>query len=327
MKQFNEMQLRFDLEMSDVEDDATERAISFEEARLISEAARVHFIEEFASQAPSQSSGLRLAKTQGKEWWGDYLKLIEQGWPWRVACYIAWASSPKIGRWPGTLKELSTEILGLTGPRTVYTWRQKFPTIDTVVAMMQAAPLWEHRRDIFEALIKVATTPDYKGFNDRKMALEMLSDYIPKSKLELGKSAKPDEEELSDEELRAILGEGGLKDKDQPKGYSPEDLIAFFKRTKKKGGLKDKDQPKGYSSEEIRAIAEDWSPDLLMAEGWSPEDLMAEGWSPEDLIAFFKRTKKKGGLKDKDQPEGWSPEGTSDNPLAMTTDEEDDPYA
>jgi hypothetical protein len=214
MKQFNEMQLKFDLEMSDVEDDATERAISFEEARLISEAARVHFIEEFASQGP-------LAKTQGKEWWGDYLKLIEQGWPWRVACYIAWASSPKIGRWPGTLKELSTEILGLTGPRTVYTWRQKFPTIDTVVAMMQAAPLWEHRRDIFEALIKVATTPDYKGFNDRKTALEMLRDYIPRSQLELRKGAKPDEEELSDDELRAILGEGGLGDDKDRAGMKP----------------------------------------------------------------------------------------------------------
>jgi hypothetical protein len=212
------MQLKFDLEMSDVEDDATERAISFEEARLISEAARVHFIE-IASDKP-------LAMTQKTEWFEDYLKLIEQGWPWRVACYIAWASSPKIGRWPGTLKELSTEILGLTGPRTVYTWRQNFLTIDTVVAMMQAAPLWEHRRDIFEALIKVATTPDYKGFNDRKMALEMLSDYIPKSKLELGKSAKPDEEELSDEELRAILGEGGLKDKEE---IASQDRLAMTK--------------------------------------------------------------------------------------------------
>ena len=216
MKTFNEMQLKFDLEMSDVEDDAEERAISFEEARLISEAARVHFVEKGEATKEGNASPLR--------WWGDYLKLIEQGWPWRVACYIAWASSPKTGRWPGTLKELSTEILGLTGPRTVYNWRQKFPTIDTVVAMMQAAPLWEHRRDIFEALIKVATTPDYKGFNDRKTALEMLRDYIPRSQLEIGKSAKPDEEELSDEELRAILGEGGLGDQDKARNPEPNPL-------------------------------------------------------------------------------------------------------
>jgi len=34
MRQFNEMQLKFDLEMSDVEDDAEERAISFEAPAL-----------------------------------------------------------------------------------------------------------------------------------------------------------------------------------------------------------------------------------------------------------------------------------------------------
>jgi hypothetical protein len=40
----------------------------------------------------------------------------------------------------------------------------------------------------------------------------MLRDYIPRSQLELRKGAKPDEEELSDDELRAILGEGGIAD-------------------------------------------------------------------------------------------------------------------
>jgi hypothetical protein len=85
---FEEGQLKFNLEgFDEVEDDAEERAISNEEARKISEVAR-------------QALG------QGKElpaWWLDYLHLIEQGWPWRVACYIAWAASPKKFRKPANL--------------------------------------------------------------------------------------------------------------------------------------------------------------------------------------------------------------------------------
>jgi len=176
-----------------VEDDARERMITPEEARLISETARGKFIQRSEPAQP--------------EWFKDFLMLREQGWPWRVGCYIAWASSPKIGRWPATLAELATEVLGLTTPRVVYTWRQKYASINTTISMMQSAPLWEHRRDVIEALVKMAKDPDYKAFNDRKLYLEMVGDYTPKSKLELGKAGKGDGlEEMSDDELRGWLG-------------------------------------------------------------------------------------------------------------------------
>ena len=190
---WNELQLKFDLpELDETEEDARERMISPEEARLISETARGKFIQRSEPAQP--------------EWFKDFLMLREQGWPWRVACYIAWASSPRNSRWPATLAELATEVLGLTTPRVVYTWRQKYASINTTISMMQTAPLWEHRRDVIEALVKMAKDPDYKSFNDRKLYLEMVGDYTPKSKLELGKSKGGDIDELSDDELRALTG-------------------------------------------------------------------------------------------------------------------------
>lgn len=200
MKKFSDQQLQFDLELDEVEEDAQEGAISYEEAQRRSLAARAIFENLRARRGVTE-----LGEAQ-PTWFSEYLKLIELGWPWRVACYIAWASSPKINRWPGTLKELAETVLGLTGPRVVYTWRQKHATIDQVIAMMQAAPLFEHRRDVIEALVEMARTPDYKNFNDRKLFLEMIGDYVPKSKLEVGRSAAGDESELSDEELRSLVG-------------------------------------------------------------------------------------------------------------------------
>lgn len=200
MRKYNDLQLKFDIEgWDDEEEDARERAISTQEARQISEAARL----ALKGRTPGwMADGSR----QTAVWWQDYLQLIEHGWPWRVACYMAWAASPKAERWPKTLQELATGVLGLMGPRQIYNWRQKHATIDTVIAMMQAAPLWEHRRDVLEALVEMARTPDYKAFNDRKLFLEMTGDYTPRSKLEVGQSAGGGLEEMSDEELRRWMG-------------------------------------------------------------------------------------------------------------------------
>jgi len=84
---------------------------------------------------------------------------------------------------------LASSVLGLQSPRSIYTWRKKYPAIDATISMMQALPLLEHRRDVIEALVEMAKTHDYKAFNDRKLFLEMLGDYIPKSQLGLGKAA------------------------------------------------------------------------------------------------------------------------------------------
>jgi hypothetical protein len=215
LNKFDEGQLRFDLEgFDELIEDAEERAISFEEARKISEAARLTF--ELRSKQVGEAKEHGFAPTELTNWWGDYLKLILQGWSWRVACYIAWAASPRKFRSPENLEGLAT-MLGLRSPRAIHTWKSKYPTISHMVALMQVAPLWEHRRDVLDALVEMASLPDYKSFNDRKLYLEMVGDYIPKSKLELGKAAKGEEGEMSDGELREWLGENVEHEKGEVK--------------------------------------------------------------------------------------------------------------
>jgi len=216
MKKFDELQLRFELDLDEAELEASEELISYEEARQISEAARLAFdqVRETSREG------------EGRGWFDEYLKLIELGWPWRVACYIAWAASPRATRWPKTLKELASLVLGLRSSRQIHTWRTKYPTIDEMVAMMQAAPLFEHRRDVIEALVKMASEPDYKSFNDRKLFLELVGDYVPRSQLDLGKAAKGDVvQEMTDEELRKWLGENPHPDPHPNMGEGDEEAV------------------------------------------------------------------------------------------------------
>lgn len=188
LRPWDELQLRFDLGLDEVEEVAADQQITPEQARQISAAARTVFEGE---SRPG--------------WFEDYLMLIGQGWPWRVAAYMAWASSPKIEREPQTLKDLSEQVLGLTSPRVISNWRRKYPAIETVVSMMQSKALWDHRADVLETLAKMAATADYKNFNDRKLFLEMIGDYTPRSKLQLSGSAL-DLSELSDKELDRLGG-------------------------------------------------------------------------------------------------------------------------
>lgn len=159
-----------------------------EEARLRSEVARG-----------------ALERHDDLKWLDEYHRLRDGGWPWRVAAYIAWASSPRVTRMPKSQDELARRHLGLTSDRVIATWRQKNPAIDEMVGLLQAGPLWDARADIFSALLENATKADYKTHNDRKLALEMLGDYIPAAKLaaliEKKGFGKNDLGDLSDEEL------------------------------------------------------------------------------------------------------------------------------
>ena len=184
-----QLRLELDLEPEGQKDKGSE-ALSVDEIRLRSETARA-----------------ALASVE-LPWKEDYLKLIEGGWDWRVAAYIAWAASPKNTRTPKTQDDLARNHLGLTSDRAINTWRRKNPAIDEMVAVMQAAPLWEHRAEIYAALISVATSHEYKGHNDRKLALELLGDYVPKSKIEaeLNKRITDDLATLPFEEKLRLAG-------------------------------------------------------------------------------------------------------------------------
>jgi len=163
-----------------------------DEARLRSETARLQ-LDDGADKP---------------EWFARYAELRSAGWSWRVACYIAWASCPRKSRSPETQEELATNVLGLTSDRQIWTWRVKNPAIDETVALFQAAPLFEHRADIMDALITSASTKDYKNFQDRKMALEMMGDYVPRVQVDAERHKPDDLGQMTEEELRQIASLG-----------------------------------------------------------------------------------------------------------------------
>jgi hypothetical protein len=208
---FQQLALGLNISADEVVDKNDAGWVSPEEARRRSEAAR---------------QALEVRSLDETPWMQDYMQLRDAGWPWRVAAYIAWAGSPKKTRWPKNQDELARQVLGLTSDRQIYVWRGRNPAIDEVIAAFQAAPLYEHRADIYDALIKSATNPDYKNHNDRELALKMLGDYVPRQDLSIKDARLKELDEMTDEELIRLAGsmnadgrpETGTEDGDQGLG-------------------------------------------------------------------------------------------------------------
>lgn len=113
------------------------------------------------------------------EWYDEYESLINHGWPFRVAMYIAWAATPAgDDRYPKTLLDLA-HLMGLRSTRAIFTWRSKNEAIDSQVAILQAAPLFKHRAGIFAATIKTATEPGYRNTAERRLAYQLMGDLDP----------------------------------------------------------------------------------------------------------------------------------------------------
>lgn len=229
----NIAQLAFDLGIEDVE---SESALSQEEVRLRSESAISLLKAKFRSDAEALEKyevdkkafdlAMEFAKTSKRQdqdnyylpvppvkpntfgWAEDFFLLLNQGWNWRIAVYIAWEGGPKIGRWPKTQEQLATEVLGLTSDRQISDWRKKYPAIDQTIGIMQAMPLLSHRRDMYEALAISASNPSSKGAQDRKLGFALLGDYVPNIKIE-DKRSSSDPMDMSDAELDEIIKLGG----------------------------------------------------------------------------------------------------------------------
>jgi hypothetical protein len=163
--------------------------------------------ETVPGQPESRSARARfLESKQDCPWFEEYEILRAEGWTWRLAAYIAWASSPVQGRWPRNLEELATQVLGMRSERSIRNWRKKRPEIDERVGRLQVEPLFRHRADVISALVEVASMPDPKAHQDRKLFLEMTGDYKPKGNVSLtGPDGDPliirivDEEEPEDD--------------------------------------------------------------------------------------------------------------------------------
>ena len=190
--QYKQMVLELDLPEVEIE------GISPDEARTRSETGR---------------SALLLLKGKAEQpvWLERFEQLMDGGWPWRQACYIAWASMPKDNRMPETQEELAKQYLNLSSDRAISTWRKKNPAIESMIALLQSAELWEYRADSFRNLIdgmKQAGS-DYKFFNHLKLFLEMSGDYVPLTQLAavLKRKAAGGPHEV-DEETVELLAQG-----------------------------------------------------------------------------------------------------------------------
>jgi hypothetical protein len=138
--------------------------------------------------------------------------LRADGFGWRKAVFVAWASSPRGNRKPPTVAELARLVLGVS-PRTVRNWRANDPSIDEAVAIYQAAPLMRHRRDVFDALVTVAADPSPAAHADRRLFLEMTGDYTPRAALDhRAVVAEVTAEDLEQAALELAEFEAGLAD-------------------------------------------------------------------------------------------------------------------
>lgn len=119
-------------------------------------------------------------------WWDDYVYLREsEGRKWREAAYIAWAATPKRKRWPSTLMEFAQRVLGLESDKVIYKWRKNDPSIDKRIETFGVEALQRYLADVVDAWVTVASMPDPSAFNDRKMYLEKMGIYAPRSALDM----------------------------------------------------------------------------------------------------------------------------------------------
>jgi len=192
-----------------------EEAIQQNDERMTSEAAMAA-LSAVRIQEPNLLTGedgkvIQVGFREVAPRWMDlYKRLVEGGWKWRVAVYIAWAAQPKKYRWPENQEELATRCLGLTTDRAIATWRKKNPSIDETISVLQGAIIFDALPDAMNAMVEVASQSDYKGHQDRKLMFEMTGIYTPSSKItaemakKLVNSNADDLEDLSDEDLRRI---------------------------------------------------------------------------------------------------------------------------
>lgn len=163
------------------------------------------------------------AQAQAEPWIGDYFDLLAEGWNWRQAVYMLWASQPADQRWPSTQAELATDLLGLRSDRVIRDWREQNPAIDVRIRQLQLSVLTKHRANVLRTLAQMAMEPDYKAHQDRKLFLEMTGDYIPKSaRLNIGLPLSAEDISEADEGTLRAMAQGVVDAEGSVSGRDPE---------------------------------------------------------------------------------------------------------
>jgi hypothetical protein len=139
------------------------------------------------------------------DWMDDYWALRAEGWDWRHAVYIVWASLPTHQRQPPTQQELATQILGLSSDRQIRKWKDKNPAIEVRVRKLQRSALMKARADVMDALVQAASNPSPRASTDRKLYFEMTGDY--EETLRIGPTQPDDLQKMTEKEKRDRLRE------------------------------------------------------------------------------------------------------------------------
>lgn len=164
-----------------------------------------------ARQRSEEARRIFEASEDAEPWMDDYWALLAEGWTWRQAVYMIWASQPPGRRQPKTQMELATRFLGLTSDRAIRDWKANNPAFDARIARLTASVLVKFRAEVFDALRSVAGSNNPRAHADRKMFLEMTGDYVRRQTVSLDLD---DVEGASTEDLVAMAQLRGTNDDD-----------------------------------------------------------------------------------------------------------------
>lgn len=132
---------------------------------------------------------------------------------WRKAAYEAWSSLPASMREPKTITELADQ-LGLSSASTIRHWRRNDPEIETRFKQRLTRRLLEYAPDVMIAMVAVASDPDSKGHQDRKLFFQMTGMLEEKSTTDVSLHLAIDdplddmEQAAVEEALRKAAGKG-----------------------------------------------------------------------------------------------------------------------
>jgi hypothetical protein len=202
-------QLSFDLDLPEEELTGDSAHLSPEEIQARKDVARAML--ENPDMWPKVNG-----KPEKPFWYEEYMKLSVGQWPFRVAVLIAWLGTPRKYRWPKTQAELA-DMLGMASDRQFSVWRARNPQIDAIANKAWRDRVLNHLSDSVDAMLEVASQPDYKGRGDRELHFKMAE--ILKDQLLLNSTGNIDLSKLSFEEKLRLAG----LDK-------PEELVALKKK-------------------------------------------------------------------------------------------------
>lgn len=150
-----------------------------------------------------------LAEREGFPWARQYGELLGRGYYWRKAAVIAWMCMPKDKRQPPYQKDLA-DLLACS-EATIKKYKDQVDS--QTIVLVSRSKLLQHLADVDEALIQVASSPDYKSARDRELFYKRTGVLQEEQVIRVG-HADP-VENLSDAELARLAGLGQGDDEEE----------------------------------------------------------------------------------------------------------------